>query len=318
MAWYSTLTLGFTQLNRKTLLTERQHTGALRVQRALYPEVGELSLQNQAGICHVILLYPPAGIAGDDVLDITLNIHANSHTVLTTPGANKWYGMPAVKSEGKGDKKASKQVKKGEQHLTVYLSENARIEWLPQESIFYHDSHATAINHIYLADTASFLGWEINILGRQAYNEIYRQGTLSLQTYFWRGSKENYTSAKLIFADVLNQQRLAKRDKKPSTSHTKTWFASTTGLNQQPIFATLWAVPTLEQKPHLKLWAEKLACTINDHQLPIVVTHTPNVLLVRYLGDDVRACFSAFSQIRGVLRQLMWDLENYEPRIWAT
>lgn len=84
MAWHSTLTLGFTHQAGKTLLSTREHQGALRVQRALYPETND-----NAGICHVILLYPPAGIAGGDVLNITLNAHANTHTVLTTPGANK-------------------------------------------------------------------------------------------------------------------------------------------------------------------------------------------------------------------------------------
>lgn len=305
MAWHSSLTLGFTHLHHKTLLSERQHTGALRVQRALYPEIGE-----NIGVCHVILLYPPAGIAGGDVLAITLNAHANTHAVLTTPGANKWYGMPSQKLANQSTPPI------GEQHLTAKLADHARLEWLPQESIFYDDSHATAINHLYLADTASFIGWEINVLGRQAHKEIYQQGTLSLQTYFWRGFQEQANSAKLIFADVLNQQLLAKNN--TTLPHTKTWFASATGLNRQPIFATLWAVPTVEQKIHLKIWAEKLACTINDHQLPIVVTHTGEVLLVRYLGEDVRACFAAFSQIRGELRRLMWDLENHDPRIWAT
>lgn len=309
MTWHSSLTLGFTQLANKTLLNTRQHTGALRVQRALYPETDTQAAQQQAGICHIILLYPPAGIAGGDILNITLNAYANTHAVLTTPGANKWYGMPRQNLA----KNPSQPT--GEQYLTAYLANHARLEWLPQESIFYHDSHATAINHIYLADSASFIGWEINVLGRQAYQEIYQQGTLSLQTYFWRDSLQENQPAKLIFADVLNQQLLIKNKLSPSS---QTWFSSKTGLNHHPIFGTLWTVPTLEQKVHLKVWTEKLAIAIKNSQLPIVVTHTNEVLLVRYLGDNVRACFSAFSQIRGELRRLMWDLDNHEPRIWAT
>lgn len=309
MAWHSTLTLGFTPQAGKTLLSTREHQGALRVQRALYPETN-----NNTGICHVILLYPPAGIAGGDMLNIILNAHANTHTVLTTPEANKWYGMPPIKADKNTTKKSQQPT--GKQQLTAQLSNHARLEWLPQETIFYDDSHATAINHIYLADTASFIGWEINVLGRQAYQEIYKKGTLSLQTYFWRDEKGHPESAKLIFADVLNQQLLEKNN--TTSPHSSNWFSSATGLNYQPIFATLWAVPTVEQKVHLKSWVEKLACTIKDYQLPIVVTHTSKVLLIRYLGDDVQACFSAFSQIRGELRRLMWDLDNHEPRIWAT
>ncbi len=308
MAWPSTLQLGFNHRTEKTLLTQRQHTGALRVQRALYPETG-----TNVGICHAILLYPPAGIAGGDTLTIDIYAETNSHAVLTTPGANKWYGMVAKQ--------------KGIQNLTITLAEHARVEWLPQETIFYNDSDANACNHIYLDPTASFIGWEINVLGRQAYEEIYATGKISLQSYFWRlSNSDNDTPAKLLFADVLNQSISDKNSDKnmgvskngtPSNG-SNTWFSSKVGLADKRIFATLWVIPPSEQAPQLKSWAENLACTIKAHHIPIVVTHTEEVLLLRYLGDEVRACFVAFGVIRGELRRLMWGLDNHEPRIWAT
>lgn len=91
MAWHSVLTLAFDAQHAgehaRTNLVQRHHQGALRVQKALYPESGE-----QQGICHVIMLYPPAGIALGDKLDIDIGVKHHAHAVITTPGANKWYG----------------------------------------------------------------------------------------------------------------------------------------------------------------------------------------------------------------------------------
>ena len=78
MSWASSLTLSFDTVKRtdtakiaaataKTRLSHRKHTGALMVQRALYPEP-----RVQQGICHILMLYPPAGIAGGDTLTIEL------------------------------------------------------------------------------------------------------------------------------------------------------------------------------------------------------------------------------------------------------
>lgn len=85
MAWHSVLTLAFDTQHAgehpRTNLVQRHHQGALRVQKALYPESGE-----QQGICHVIMLYPPAGIALGDKLDIDIGVKHHAHAVITTPG----------------------------------------------------------------------------------------------------------------------------------------------------------------------------------------------------------------------------------------
>ena len=103
MSWASSLALSFDTVSRtstakegtadnsKTRLYHRKHTGALMVQRALYPEPSV-----QQGICHILMLYPPAGIAGGDTLTIDLSLDSGSHAVVTTPGAGKWYGKDSV------------------------------------------------------------------------------------------------------------------------------------------------------------------------------------------------------------------------------
>ena len=62
MSWASSLTLSFDTVKRtdiakiaaataKTRLSHREHTGALMVQRALYPEP-----RGQQGICHILMI----------------------------------------------------------------------------------------------------------------------------------------------------------------------------------------------------------------------------------------------------------------------
>lgn len=329
MTWQSSLQLHFdcASTAAKTRLYHRAHTGALMVQRALYPEPDSTD-NSQAGICHIYVLYPPAGIADDDRLTLEFDLHSNSHSVITTPGAGKWYGQrkslrssrPSDSSKfNNGTQSAHNNTSNGcfndvvsaEQHIDARLDNHAVLEWLPQESIYYDHSVSTANNRFYLAKTASLLTWDIAVFGRQAYQETFANGHYANRLEIWRESD-------LLVSEWTSQQANTR------------WFTSPLGLNNQHVHGSFWAIPSTEviapelQNNPLKL-GQYLDATITEirnlidtQSLPIYCTHNFQGINCRYLGADVRACFEAFYQIRELIRSKWYKLEPHRPRIWDT
>lgn len=151
-SWKARLCLGFSFLNDKTVLSERQHDGPLVVQKPLYPE-GE-------GICHAIIVHPPGGIAGGDELMLQASTGEGASALLTTPGAAKWY-----RSSGPWAR----------QHLRFDV--RGQLEWLPQEAIVFDGARAQADCEIDLAAGASLIGWDLVCLGRTGSGERYARGS---------------------------------------------------------------------------------------------------------------------------------------------
>jgi len=329
LTWQSSLQLHFdcASTAAKTRLYHRAHTGALMVQRALYPEPDSTD-NSQAGICHIYVLYPPAGIADDDRLTLEFDLHSNSHAVITTPGAGKWYGQrkslrysrPSDSSKfNNGTQSAHSNtsndcfndVVSAEQHINARLDDHAILEWLPQESIYYDHSISTANNRFYLAKTASLLTWDIAVFGRQAYQETFANGHYANRLEVWRESD-------LLVSECTSQQANTR------------WFTSPLGLNNQHVHGSFWAIPSTEviapelQNNPLKL-GQYLDTTITEirhlidtQSLPIYCTHNFQGINCRYLGADVRVCFEAFYQIRELIRSTWYALEPHRPRIWDT
>ncbi|MCX7221333.1 MAG: urease accessory protein UreD [Burkholderiales bacterium] len=164
--WQAKLRLGFSDDGGTTRLTERSHVGPLRVQKALYPEGGQ--------ICHAIIVHPPGGVVGGDQLEIALSVQANAHVLLATPGAAKWY-------------KANGKISKQSVQMTV--KQAASVEWLPQETIFFDAAHVQLSQTINLAKDASFIGCDILCFGRTASGESFHSGKISQHSTIRREGK---------------------------------------------------------------------------------------------------------------------------------
>ncbi len=165
--WQAHLKLGFTQSGARTVLTERSHSGPLRIQKPLYPE-GE-------AICHAIIVHPPGGIAGGDTLEIDVALAPNTRGLITTPGATKWY-----KAKDKSD---------ATQRVQIHVAADAGLEWMPQESIVFNAAHASSETAITLDDNALYLGWEVLCFGRTASGETFDSGRYRQRMTIARGQR---------------------------------------------------------------------------------------------------------------------------------
>jgi len=151
--WHAALELGFDVERGATRLGRRAHRGPLVVQRPFFPE-GD-------AVCHVYVLHPPGGLVGGDELDVSLEVDAGAHALVTTPAAAKIY------------RTAGAQVR---QTQRLRVAAGGVLEWLPQESIVFDGAHATAETRIELSPGARFIGADAVCFGRPAGNAPFARG----------------------------------------------------------------------------------------------------------------------------------------------
>jgi urease accessory protein len=163
-SWKAELSLGFERDGERTVLARRRHDGPLVVQKPLYPE--------GAGVCHAIVVHPPAGIAGGDELSLSVHAGSGARAQLTTPGAGKWYRSAGPWAAQKLD-----------------FEVDGVLEWLPQETIVFDGALADLSTEVRLGADARYIGWEILCLGRTGSGERYQRGTIRLSTRIHRDGR---------------------------------------------------------------------------------------------------------------------------------
>lgn len=196
--WKAQLELTFAKQGEKTRLIKRKQLGPLTLQRPFYPD---------GKACHVYLLHPPGGIVGGDNLHISLHANENSHTLITTPAAGKFY------------RSAGRQAT---QTVNIRVDNHAMLEWLPQETILYDGAKASSTVNVALMPQAHFIGWEILSLGRPASGEGFENGQAQMT---WQISRDD----RPLFLERLQLDAKA--------------FWARWGLNGYCVCGTLFAVP---------------------------------------------------------------------------
>lgn len=154
--WKAYLNLSLELRAGQTRLIPQKRFGPLTVQRPFYPE---------QDTCHVYILHPPGGIVGGDELELVINSEADSCALMTMPGATKFY-----RSSGK-----TAQVKQ-----TLNLKDNASLEFLPLENIYFPGAIVNAQCDIHLKNNSQLMYWESHCFGRPANKELFDSGHVDI------------------------------------------------------------------------------------------------------------------------------------------
>lgn len=271
--WRAELALQFARQGAATRLTQRQHVGPLRVQKALYPE-GD-------AVCHAILLHPPAGIAGGDELAIKVALAPDAHALLTTPGAAKWYRSAAPWAQ---------------QTVQLEVAANAKLEWLPQETIFFKGCRAQIDHRVHLGDNARYLGWDVWCMGRTASGERFDSGALRVVTEI-----------------RLNEQALWIEQ--GSLAGGTNLLTSHAGLAGRSVCGTLLAAGAAIAP---ELLSACRALQPKESSALHGITVLSHLLVARYLGDSSEAARAWFVELWRLLRPALMGREAQPPRIWST
>ena len=275
--WHGRLALHYTRDADGRTVAHDRHDGPLRVLQRLYPE--------GPGICHHVLVHPPGGVAGGDVLEVQARLDAGTHALVTTPGATRFYrsaGRPAV------------------QRAELLLQGDARLEWLPLEAIAYDGCLAENHVHFTLEPQAQLIGWDVLALGLPAAEAPFARGQF-LQHVEWHG---HWLERGLLRADDTLLRR------------------SPLGLAGHEVLATLWFASGSAWAPELAqglLDDARALCAAGPLAASAGCTQAQSgLVLLRVLAARVEPAMALLQAVRGRWRERAWQLPPVAPRIWRS
>jgi urease accessory protein len=258
-----------------------QHTGPLRVLKALYPE--------GPGRCQHVIVHPPAGLVGGDELRLQAELGQGSDVLLSTPGATRFY-----RSEGAV---ATQQVQ-------VRLAAEARLEWLPMETLIYPQARAENRLSFELQEGAEMIGWDLIALGLPASGQAFSSGCL-LQALHLRAPG----------VDWLEQARIDAQD--------RVLLDSPVGLAGHRHVACLWWAAGVQAagSGRVEQALEGARGLIGSSVLARRAAAgelQPGLVVVRALADGIEPMANLFRSIRSQWRSTLWARTAGVQRLWAT
>jgi urease accessory protein len=276
VSWEGRLQLRYARDGERTVAHDR-HEGPLRVLQSLYPEGG--------AICHHVLVHPPGGIVGGDRLQVDVQVGEGAHALITTPGATRFYrssGEPAS------------------QHAHLHLAAQARLEWLPLETLAYSGCAAENSVRFELAAGAQMMGWDLLALGLPAADQPFVQGHY-LQALEWPG-------------------RWLERGRIDAQDHLL--LDSPLGLAGQRVCGTLWFASgsALDRELREALLDAARGCAGTHALARLAGATSPNegLVLLRVLAARVEPAMDLLRQVWLRWRELAWGLTAAAPRVWRT
>lgn len=281
MPWHARLDLDYT-LEAGRTVARFVHNGPLRILQSLYPE-GD-------AICHNVLVHPPSGLVGGDVLEVNVTASAGAHGLITTPGASRFY-----RSDGET----------AAQHTRIALAAGARIEWLPLEALCYSGCIAENRLTLDIAPGAELMGWDVTALGLPHADQPFVRGTF-LQHIELPGV-------------WLERGRITADDAR--------LMEGPLGLGGHRCVATLFLASgtplARERRDHaLQLAREVIdahpfAGRTGDAGLAGATSPSAQVIAVRAVAPVVEPAITLLRAVRAAWRTGLWELAPTVPRTWA-
>lgn len=271
-SWLAHLQLRCERRGPRTVLAHAHHFGPLRIQKALYPE--------GPGRADLLVLHPPAGIAGGDRLELDLVVGTDAQARVTTPGAAKWYRA---------------QGRLAQQAVRLEVADRAVLEWLPQESIVFDGADLRTETDIHCTEFARACGWDVWMLGRLAARERFASGQVRQHTRLHRGGR-------LLWHERV---RLSAHDP---------LRGSPLGWNGLDVMGTFWAIGLPADDSLLD------ACRdIREAGVHLGLTRFEHGLwLARALGHSAERVRAALTRVWALIRPALCGAAGLPPRIWST
>ena len=277
MPWHAKLQLHYTHDANGTSALDR-HEGPLRVLQRLYPEGPD--------ICHHVLVHPPGGIVGGDVLALQARLEPDCHALITTPGATRFY-------RSAGDTST--------QSVQATLADGARLEWLPMETIAYSACQAHNQLRFDLAPGAEMIGWDLLALGLPAAGQAFERGRfvqhLELPGAWLERGCIDATDVRLLDSPL--------------------------GWAGRRVLATMWfAAGSALQPARRDALLDGARAAVASQATPSAQAGTTGpherVVVLRALADRVEPAMQLLRQVRGAWRHAAWQLDATPPRLWRT
>lgn len=281
--WSATLNLRFQPRDvnnaQRTVMTERNHFGPLRILKPLYPE-GD-------AICHAVIVHPPGGIVAGDSLAVDLRVDVGAHALATTPGTQKWYRSTGA---------AAAAITR------LHVADDACLEWMPQETMVFDGARAQQTLDITLAPQARFFGWEILCLGRTTRGERFNNGAFRQSVRLersYRGAPLWRESLVLLGNDPLMDSKL--------------------GFRNFPVAATAWiALPDVESGMLTADVLTAVRVELGDAPLAAASSPEAGLVVIKAIGDAPEAVRNLLIAVWKKIRLQVFSREAILPRIWST
>lgn len=269
--WHAALSLAYARRGERSVLVRRSHVGPLVVQRPLYPE-GD-------AVCHTVLVHPPAGIAGGDRLQVTVQVDDGAHALLTTPGAGKWYRSAGA---------AGALVQR------IAVAAGGVCEWLPQESIVYDGALGELATEVRLQGDACFVGSEMVCFGRTAAGERFGRGEMAMRIRIERDGRPQWLERGVLRGgDAL--------------------LGAAVGLQGQPVSGSFIVASPRCDADLLAAWRDIVPAAGEGG-----VTLLPGLLVARWLGPACEPGREWFARLWASVRPAVAGRAARMPRIWNT